>query len=947
MIHDLILENNLDILCITETWLQPFESAAISSLLPDTHNFFSNPRETGRGGGVAVIAIRSLLEPTQKNGRYLTFESMEFCFTRNNSKYTIFNVYRPPNSSYGHFFGEFTSFLVDSQSRSGKIIYAGDFNFPVNKVEDTKAREFLEILDTFHLKNHVTMATHQSGNILDLIITNKDFEEMKNIAVESVNSISDHHVIYFNIESEKPKIPEKIIRYRDKHKFCHVRFSRFLMEEVYEKFKIACPHNEIQKCVNCYVKIFNQRVENYMEINAPLVEKKIKITSKNNRWYNDQVKRKKRELRKAERKMHSQKTEQSKNEYRRLRQQKIDLIAKEKKIYYLDEIEKCGNNSSKLYKTLNFLLGRDLGGLVKPFCQNDENLANDFKSYFSEKIERINCEFENVLPTNEVCIPDFPTVKFEKFSPVDELYIEKLLKSAKKTYCTLDSFNPRIMEGDNIVKLVPMITDIVNLSLQSGKFPDNFKTAIVKPQMKGKNDKEKLSSYRPVNNLTFISKIIEAACLHQLENHIESFEALPKFQSAYRKVHSVETSACRLYNDMIGIKANGKNSLLIQLDLSAAFDTVDIKILLQDLKDLGIDGVVHEWFESYLSHRKFVVEIGSSHSSQADVSTGIMQGSILAPILFNIYTSGLPLVLHNHNVTSMFYADDTQILVEFDESVDINEKLSEVFNSIKNWMKNRKLKLNVSKTEAFLAKNNSIRSNPSFTDITVDDNQINLENPIRSLGIMFDTNLTLRNQIQSAKKKAIFNLLNIVRIAKFINKDSRIKLMHNLVFSHLDFGNSLYYNLPNRDLHGIQIIINNASRVIVGMPRYSRDRITPVNISLHFLPVRARIMYKICLLTHKALVLQKPAYLAELLVPHESLQSLRNSSNRQLQEPIIGNSSYSNRCFRYCAPRLYNKLSSELRVLESIDAFKKHLKTEIFRMAYDMETLTVRQEFAV
>ena len=104
---------------------------------------------------------------------------------------------------------------------------------------------------------------------------------------------------------------------------------------------------------------------------------------------------------------------------------------------------------------------------------------------------------------------------------------------------------------------------------------------------------------------------------------------------------------------------------------------------------------------------------------------------------------------------------------------------------------------------------------------------------------MVDTNLTLRNQIQSPKKKAIFNLLNIVRIAKFINKDSRMKLVHNLVFSHLGFGNPLYYNLPNRDLHGIQIIINNASRVIMGMPRYSKDRITTINISFHFLPVRA------------------------------------------------------------------------------------------------------------
>ena len=142
-------------------------------------------------------------------------------------------------------------------------------------------------------------------------------------------------------------------------------------------------------------------------------------------------------------------------------------------------------------------------------------------------------------------------------------------------------------------------------------------------------------------------------------------------------------------------------------------------------------------------------------------------------------------------------------------------------------------------------------------------------------------------------------------------------------------------------------MINNAARVITGMPRYSRERITPINISLHFLPIKARIQYKLCLLTFKAMNHGEPRYLKELLVPENPQRALRSACNTRLQEPIIATSAYSDRCFGYCAPRLYNALTQDTKAASNIEIFKKRLKTEMFTKAYNMETLSLRPEFCV
>ena len=188
-------------------------------------------------------------------------------------------------------------------------------------------------------------------------------------------------------------------------------------------------------------------------------------------------------------------------------------------------------------------------------------------------------------------------------------------------------------------------------------------------------DVEDMSSFRPVSNLSFLSKIVERAMLDQLLPFLEENRITPKNQSAYRQFHSTETALCKIHNDLVTNACSGKASLLVLLDLSAAFDIVDHDVLLADLFSCGIPSLL----KSYLTNRFQRTSVGASLSEPVHLQFGVPQGSVLGPILFTLYTSSLATLLEAHNVAYHFYADDTQIYIRIDSIEDVMEKLSSLY----------------------------------------------------------------------------------------------------------------------------------------------------------------------------------------------------------------------------------------------------------------------------
>ena len=213
-------------------------------------------------------------------------------------------------------------------------------------------------------------------------------------------------------------------------------------------------------------------------------------------------------------------------------------------------------------------------------------------------------------------------------------------------------------------------------------------------------------NYRPVSNLSFLSKILEKVVASSLNSHINSSHTSNDYPSAYRKFHSTETALLKIHNDILSSMDDGRVTALTLLDLSAAFDTIDHTILLRRLGNwFGVSGKALDWFKSYLTGRRQRIKLGNCLSSRSDLSFGVPQGSVLGPLLFTLYTTPLSSLVSGHAIPHHLYADDSQLYVSFssgDSAAALNG-LRSCLASVQSWMSTNKL--NPDKTEFLLIGN--------------------------------------------------------------------------------------------------------------------------------------------------------------------------------------------------------------------------------------------------
>ena len=256
------------------------------------------------------------------------------------------------------------------------------------------------------------------------------------------------------------------------------------------------------------------------------------------------------------------------------------------------------------------------------------SLINTFGRYFTDKIAKLR----SGLLSTDVNPPVSGSYKnkFVSFRTMSEEEVLKIIKSITNKSCDLDPI-PTSLVLDCISVLLTPIINIVNYSLQEGSFPSCFKTAHVTPLLKKPGfDRNILKNYRPVSNLSYISKLIEKAVARQINEYIAHECISNENQSAYRVFHSTETALLKIQNDIVTSMDKGAAVGLVLLDLSAAFDTVDHSNLFNCLQHwYGIDGVVLKWVQSYLNSRKQRIKIDGHLSDAFQLPYGVPRAQFL------------------------------------------------------------------------------------------------------------------------------------------------------------------------------------------------------------------------------------------------------------------------------------------------------------------------------
>jgi hypothetical protein len=525
---------------------------------------------------------------------------------------------------------------------------------------------------------------------------------------------------------------------------------------------------------------------------------------------------------------------------------------------------------------------------------------------------------------------------FSQFLPLSQEEMRKVILEQKNKTSELDAIPTHLLKLC-LDELLPVISRIINLSLSTCHFPNHYKTAIIKPLIKKPNLDRVLRNYRPVSNLSFISKLIEEAVCQQISEHISINNLADANQSAYKRHHSTETALLKVSNDIL-LELDDRNIVFMNfLYLSAAFDTLDHQIMLRRLEvSFGIEGPVLQWFRSYLVGRSVKVNINGHYSDITELECSTPQGSKIGPRMYSDYTRPLGRLLSTLDIWYHAYADDTQVSDSAkakipSDQVNAVSRLQSGIQKSSDWMFKNKLKINQEKTEFLIIASRQNQKHVAVDQITLDNTVIHRTHKAKNLGVTFDSEMNMQNHIREIRRKCFCDIKWLWSVRKFMSENSIKTLVHALIISRLDYCNSLLYGLPKQTLNQLQTVMNAAARLITLTPRDKSA--TAAMDKLHWLPVHHRIDFKILSITYKALNGLAPSYICDLIEPYTSQRPLRSIQQFQLKVPKC-NLKYGERSFSYAAPVLWNSLPLQIKCADSFQIFKKLLKTHLFRKTF-------------
>ena len=929
-LSDLITEKSLDFLVVTESWLhESGDDAVIRDMTPAGYKFCHCPRATGqRGGGIALIYRSGIIVRLCDSSSFQSFESMNFVISCGKHSVRTVALYRPPPSpanklTEAMFFEDFGRLLSSLPNKN--LLILGDFNFHCDDPGNRGTRLLMQILDSADLSQHVSEPTHRDGHTLDLVVSRSD----KAVFVQSVTVenllMSDHFLVMFETDMERPVAPKKKILARNIRQMDVESFRNDLADSEL----VRQPPIDVEELSTLY----NQTLSSLLNTHAPETEKLIRDRPESF-WFSESVLRAKTARRRAEKRWRRRALEVDRLLYQRARNRLSQAIRHAKSVQVQSLLEEAEGDARKMFSVVDGLLGKESSSPVLPELDSKQ-AADALSTFFVEKIETIRNGFSESNSPPVVDSP-FAGTALSDFLPVTEDQLRQIIAKSRPTSCVSDPIPTKLLL-DCLDILLPVLVQLMNGCLLSGIVPRSFKAAVIKPLLKKNGlDPNESKNFRPVSNLPYISKLLERVVSQQFVQHLNTHAILDKFQSAYRPGHSCETALLRVLNDVLCSSDCGNVTLLVLLDLSAAFDVIDHDLLLDRLHtEAGIAGTALSWFRSYLSDRTQSVIVQDASSCERILTCGVPQGSVLGPVLFSIYTSQLGRIIDRHGVCRKLFADDTELYRSFrpdpvSEAIAV-QAVEACCLEVKAWMASNKLKLNDDKTEAILCGSETNLKKVTLESVTVGNAEIPLSDTVRDLGLILDRSLTMVPHINKVVKTCFFHLRALGQLRPHLNKKTANAVAVSLIQSRLDFCNSCLWGLPQNQLQRLQKVQNTAARIVTRSKK--TDHITPVLRNLHWLPVPKRIDHKMLSLAYGCVNDTAPSYLKELIPMHVPSRGLRSSSQSRLRVPSIEGhkkKSFGARSFECAAPQLWNGLPLVLREANSRESFKRQLKTFLF-----------------
>ena len=936
LIHDVIFDHSMDLLALTETFIVNDDPDAIKldpappgySIL---HTHRSNATRLNRGGGIALIHRDSLRVRHRRDKLKTEPTSFEYQIseiTCGHNKSIMCIVYRPPSTNIGLFCRELSDFLEMLCAHAGdNLLLCGDFNCPGSDSISVDSK-LKSIFDCFDLKQHVISATREH-NLLDLIITANSADKISNIQVHDSRSVSDHNLVTCTLKDQTVKPQVKECKYRNiKDININVFTSKIKSSELF--MNPASTTDE-------YASQVQRVVTEVLDEVAPFKVKKKPFGQKRNLWLSKEAREAKKRRRRLERRWKRTGDENTRVEYRKTCRSTNRLITDSRKKYFSDKITQSDDSRGR-WRIVKDLLHTNGSRLLRT-ADEARLFCNTVARFFHNKIIDIGTSIAARL-TN-IAGDRFSRDKphngtfLDNLSPVTIPEVMKIINSMPSKSSPLDYLPTSLLKSCSGI-FAPIICNLANLSFIEGHFPDSFKMAQILPLLKKPGlDEESPASYRPISNLNTLSKILEKLFAARLKEHVRLSSNTNVFQSAYRQFHSTETALLRILNDFYTSIDGKKITILVSLDLSAAFDTLDHSTMLHRLEHtFGVSGPALLWISTYLAHRTHYVRLDDASSDVLNCNIGVPQGSVLGPLLFALYVAPVSSVLESHRLSHHQYADDTQLYIgcAFDDLTNSLHLVNMCTSDLNEWFLLNGLCLNPDKSEAvFLGTNFQLKKCRSTTSLLVADKSISVSHDVKSLGVVIDEELSFDTHVDRLCQSAQYHIRALRHIRHSLSSDVAKTIACSIVGSRIDYCNSLLYGISDKNITKIQKVQNTVARVVSGHRKF--DRITPVLRSLHWLPIKNRIKFKYSTIIFKTLQNREPVYLRNL-ISHKPDNGLRSDAKCLLNVPPC-KTVLASRAFTVAAPTVWNEIPLDIRKCTSLSNFKLKLKTHFFNLSFN------------
>lgn len=800
--------STIQIICLQETWFKNSQKMDVSIYNIDGYNLLSFDCHASAHGGLAIYI--------HKNWNYKIINSMLFPHWENVhveissskdplTKFTVYNVYRPPHNHVNEltsFIDSFNEILLNFQNSNTTAYICGDFNIDLLKIQsDIHSNDFLESIFTNGFLPSMTLPTRLSNtsSLIDNILYSNQNKFNFSCILES--SISDHQPVLINTFHSMPRTKISYITIYNNNNKSKDNFIRSIQNEnIYDKFEKDL-NNDPNKN---YEILENTLVKN---IQKHLGEKTVKLNKKIHKiepWMTNSILKSVNQKNKLYKKMKKTKTtspsyEQKKNAFNSFRNTLRKVISAAKRNYYGYQFRKNKSDIKKTWQTLNNVLHRkketttpDCLLINNQECDDKQTIANTFNNYFATVCS-------NNRPTSTISFDTYlknPTNESFGFKLIDNDTILKIISRLKISKCCgHDSIS------NSIIKMIPIelskcLALIINQTLTTGIYPTRLKIAKIIPIYK-KESKLNCQNYRPISILPSLSKIFEYVMHEQLLNYFTTYNLFTDQQYGFRPNRSTELAAIELMDHNIGLMKSGQTPLNIYIDLSKAFDCLNHSILLRKLAHYGLDQSAIKLLESYLKNRTQYVSLDSeTRSNLHNILFGIPQGSVMGPLLFNIYINDLVDISNKFKLIQ--YADDTTLLAPLESFGDIKNPDNLAFcinaelENISKWLQSNELLLNSSKSK-YMLYFKPPKKIPQL-NIQMNDETIEQVNSFNFLGIHLDQNVTWKVHTTSISTK-ISRVVGILRkMQKLFPPHILITIYNALVHSYLNYGLLLWGN---------------------------------------------------------------------------------------------------------------------------------------------------------